>query len=332
MAKQKVDYIISGQGIAGILLAYELTLVGATCLVFDDEDCSASSLHAGALMNPVNLNTAKIFPGQEADFKTAINTYQALEHLLSVAVLQPLRLFVFPKASQWETFIANKKFSNLTSAEQKILTSRFNNTENILSLSDVFKINFHKLKTAWLSFLKAQQLYRSEKFEYAQCRFEDNKVYYRNFEAEKIIFCEGAKGKHNPFFTRLPFTDNQGNVLILQIQELPDNQAYHFQGKKLIPSGQGFFWYGSNYQWDANNTEPNKEWREENIRFLKSWLKIPFILQHHFIAQRPTTAGQQPLLLRHPDLPAFFFNGLGTRGFSRGPVLAKEMAQLCRKP
>lgn len=330
MNSQKVDYIIVGQGIAGILMSYELISQGATCLVFDNENIYSSSQHAGALLNPVNLNTAKTFPSQEADFKIALWTYEALEQFLSVSILKPLQLFIFTEGVSRDALNANPKFQKITTEEVETLSFRFYNARNALSLAGVFKVNFLNLKTAWRTFLIGQQMYMGEEFDYSYCQFEGKKIRYQNIEAGKIIFCEGSKGKYNPFFQRLPFTDNCGNVLQLHIDGLSANQAYHFQGKKLIPLGKSKFWFGSNYQWNFKDLEPDTQWRKESITFLNSWLKLPFTLQQHFIAERPTTAGQRPLLLRHPSFPAYFFNGLGTRGFSRGPTLTKDMAQLCQ--
>lgn len=68
------------------------------------------------------------------------------------------------------------------------------------------------------------------------------------------------------------------------------------------------------------------EWRKKIEKFLKQWLKLPFSINEHIVAERPTTAGQQPLLLNHHNLPMALFNGLGTKGFLMGPSLAKQFA------
>ncbi|HRQ52567.1 MAG TPA: FAD-dependent oxidoreductase, partial [Agriterribacter sp.] len=54
-----------------------------------------------------------------------------------------------------------------------------------------------------------------------------------------------------------------------------------------------------------------------------------FTVVDHMVAERPTTAGQQFLTGIHPDMPSVvIFNGLGTKGFTCGPALARA---LCRQ-
>ncbi|MGN6438983.1 MAG: NAD(P)/FAD-dependent oxidoreductase, partial [Agriterribacter sp.] len=61
-------------------------------------------------------------------------------------------------------------------------------------------------------------------------------------------------------------------------------------------------------------------------RQLQHWLKLPFTVEDHIVAERPTTAGQEILTGIHPAMPSFaILNGLGTKGFSAGPLLAKHL-------
>jgi glycine/D-amino acid oxidase-like deaminating enzyme len=119
---------------------------------------------------------------------------------------------------------------------------------------------------------------------------------------------------------------------MLDIPGLPEDAIYH-RKLRLVPKGDHQFWCGSNYQWDFENILPDENWRKESEAELKSWLKIPSEIKNHIVAQRPTTAGQIPIVGIHPEYTALaIFNGLGTRGFSSGPYWAAEMAALLLKP
>jgi glycine/D-amino acid oxidase-like deaminating enzyme len=102
---------------------------------------------------------------------------------------------------------------------------------------------------------------------------------------------------------------------------------------RLVPRSDGLFWCGSNYTWNFDNLLPDEQWKQDAIIELESWLKLPFTIKAHIVAQRPTTAGQIPFIGIHPEHNTVaIFNGLGTRGFSAGPYWASAFADfLTRK-
>jgi len=125
----------------------------------------------------------------------------------------------------------------------------------------------------------------------------------------------------------LPFTRNRGEALLLHIPGLSGQAIYHSK-LRLVPRGDDLFWCGSNYQWNYTSLEPDAAWRKNTIAELQRWLKLPFEVVDHIVAERPTTAGQVPLIGLHPGKPsAGILNGLGTRGFSAGPFWATELAR-----
>lgn len=250
----KTDFLIVGQGIAGILIAFELIKKGYTCRLIDDEKANAASLSAGALLNPVNLNTGKIFPEQQQDFELALQTYLELETFLSTNFVDKFPLILFPEADQFLKFQNNPLLKPAIKAEIAILSEHFHFSETPLKLRETQRIRFQNLKAAWIDYWQHQGLCHREVFNYSDCKIRNGIAAYNGFEAKSIIFAEGANGNRNPYFPNLPFTANLGNVLHLSIPSLPQHFGYHFNGKKLLPFGHHEFWFGSNYQWRF--TEP----------------------------------------------------------------------------
>ena len=323
--KHEIEFLIIGQGIGGILIAFELWKMGKSFLVIDDGSEKAASLAAGAILNPVNLNKWHLFEDQKTNWNISLKTYHELEFLLKERFLIPLKFYFFPENDFKKI---PEEISFVSKPDQKdinMVSEIFNNPGDALEISDVYRVDIHRLKSAWKKFLSQKGIYIQTDFHFSDCAFKNNSVEYGGYIFQKIIFAEGARGIANPYFHDLPFIRNLGNVLHLKIENMPREIGFHSDKEKLIPMGEGRFWFGSNYEWSFNELLPDIRWQNECFDILKRRLKIPFQITEHFVAERPTTIGQKPIMIQskeHPEL--YMFNGLGTRGFTVAPVLAKE--------
>lgn len=326
--KTDAEFLIVGQGIAGILVAVELLRRGKTFLLMDDDAADSASQSAGALLNPVNLNRVHTFSHQTEEWKEAREVYGALEKLLGIQILYDLALYFIPATGTQGQFEKIPFVKRPDAGDIFKLSSTFNDAEKMLMVANVHRIDFSALKTAWKNYFLERGSYFSANFIHQDCIFEQNFVRYHDFAVQKIIFAEGARASTNPVFKNLPFIKNEGNFLHLKISGLPANTGFHFDKEKLIPTGDDHFWFGSNYVWNTNSTEPDHSWQEKSVQILKTRLKFPFEVISHRVALRPTTEGQQPIMIRSQDHPQLFmFNGLGTRGFSTGPALARRFCE-----
>lgn len=323
--KTDAEFLIVGQGIAGILVAVELLQRGKTFLLMDDDAADSASQSAGALLNPVNLNRAHTFSHQTEEWREAREVYRELETLLGIQILYDLALYFIPGTGTQGEFEKIPFVKRPGAGDIFKISSAVNDAEKMLMIANVHRINFSALKTVWKNYFLERGIYHSSSFSYHDCIFEQHLIRYHDLSVQKIIFAEGARGVANPIFKNLPFIKNEGNFLHLKIRGLPANIGFHFDKEKLIPMGDDHFWFGSNYVWNTNSTEPDHSWREKSVQILKTRLKVPFEVISHRVALRPTTEGQQPIMIRSQDHPQLFmFNGLGTRGFSTGPALAKR--------
>lgn len=331
-----VDYLIVGQGIAGSLLSYALITAGKKVMVIDHPLEHKASLVAGAVINP--LSGKNYTPALDAErfLPFAINYYKALGELLRINILQQTQLYIFPEdEDQAYAFEVARRSAGsgkylhwLESRNYETYGKCFHARQGIGVQEPVWQVDAALLLRLWQEYLVQQEAYCAETFQNDYLEITGHHVRYKEIKAGKIIFCEGAAGAVNPFFRELPFTRNRGDVLLLSIPGLPGTGIYH-RNLRLVPRGDGLFWCGSNYQWNFKDLEPDLVWREEAIKQLEQWLKLPFSLEQHIVAARPTTAGQIPLLGLHPAEPRIgIFNGLGTRGFSSGPYWADALCKL----
>lgn len=328
-----VDYIVAGQGIAGTLLSYELMQAGKTVMVIDQPNDRRASLVAGAVINP--LSGKAYNPAQDADrfIPLALKTYKALETLLGNVLLEQKKLYVFPEKEEQALAFEQARLNDANTQLQWMPAKDYADWDNLFTAQQgigiqepLWQVAAAELLSRWRDHLIQRNAYRAASLNYDVLNVKGEQVVYEDITAKGIIFCEGAAAATNPFLKMLPFTRNRGDVLLVSVPGLPA-QIYH-RGLRLVPRAGGVFWCGSNYRWNFDNLEPDEHWREAARTALHQWLKLPFTIEQHLVAERPTTAGQVPLVGLHPQNKNIaVLNGLGTRGFSSGPYWA---AQLCR--
>lgn len=328
------QYLIIGQGIAGTLLSYEFWKQGKSFLLIDEpHSISKASQVAGAVINPVNVNRWTAVRGWESYISTALQTYRSLETDLGIPVIEETSMLVFHDETKQGLFkkaqSSSSEYIHCSTREDIAWIGRFfSGKYDVVRVAPVWKIHAEQLLSAWSAFLKSKNLLKEEFFHTDECLIAPGGVAFREIRAEKIIFCEGANAVHNPLFNKLPFIQNRGEALLLSVPDLPRDHIYHY-GIRLVPAARDLFWCGSNYRWQFNDLLPDPVWRIKTETILRQWLKVPLKIVDHVVAQRPTTAGQQFLAGIHPAMPsAAIFNGLGTKGFSCGPALARALSRL----
>ncbi|MCC6289597.1 MAG: FAD-binding oxidoreductase [Chitinophagaceae bacterium] len=322
----QTEYLVIGGGIAGTLISYELLLHNKSVMVIDDTTAVKASIVAGAILNPVNIKQWNVAKDYQQYIAAALDSYTSLQKLLNTPVISEVPIIAFDAPAKKEDILIQPFLHNITGRDAAMIKNTFATPYTAQKISPAFQIHTANLFSAWRKYLLAKNAFLDAHFEMEQLSIANGTVMYKHIHAEKIIFCEGAAAIQNPLFSHLPFTKNRGDALLIFIPGLPKKFIYH-NGIRLIPTGNQLFWCGSNYTWNYTNLEPDTEWRKQTENTLKDLLNIPFIIKDHIVAERPTTAGQQPLMLLHDSLPAAMFNGLGTKGFLMGPLLAKSFAK-----
>ena len=323
------DFLIIGQGIAGTLLSYELMNSGKKVLVMDNADPHKSSLVAGAVLNPMAGKHWSPSPQASTFLPKAIETYRQIEKLLDFSVLDKTELLVFHESEEKRHHFEHQQkehpsyFKNDNSSDHPFFNADF----GCGVIRGLHKVDALTLLHQWQYHLQKSGSFMEGEFDFNDLEIMQDQIRYQDIIASKIVFCTGAAAMLSPYFSCLPFTKNRGEALIVSIPGLPTDTIYHKQ-LRLIPRNDDLFWCGSNYTWDFENLLPNEAWKANAIKDLEQWLNISFEVKDHIVAQRPTTAGQVPIVSIHPQYKnVAILNGLGTRGFSAGPYWASELAK-----
>ncbi len=329
---KELDYIIVGQGLAGTLLSYFLLQENQRILVVDASRPNSSSKIAAGVVNPVTgRRQAKSWRYEEL-FQFAKNTYRALEQELGISIWKErnilralhnnfeenewLRRGAFP---DYQAFF--KEEAELGGFEGKV-----GEAHAWGELKGSAQTDMPTLLSAFRKKLEAEELILEEQFDYAQIKFGEARVSYRDFSARQIVFCEGAKAVENPFFNFLPFSLTKGELLLVEIPGA-DFQKMLKHHLFIVPLSNGLYWAGSTSRFEYEDDLPSQEKRKWLEEQLSKTIRLPYKIIAHQAGIRPTVHDIRPFLGVHPERQGLaVFNGLGTKGASLGPLFANQLA------
>ncbi len=327
----KCDFIIVGQGIAGTTLALELISQGASVKVIDVFGPSNSSRVAAGLFNAVVFKRITFGWRAKESLKEAHRFYASQEEFTGIPLFYPIGLHrvhgSLAEKQSWSKFREEDEFEGFLGETQDSESKPWLKQEYGGAL--VPGAGFVDTR-AWLNSVRrifcSKNSLLEESFDYSALVIKEDTVRYKDIEAQKIIFCEGADAIKNPWFNYLPFNLAKGEVLVIHAPGLKNEI---FNGSIYgVPLGDGMFRVGSTYEWETLNTEPTAEKRNELKDKLNQLLNVPFTIISHEAGIRPTVLDRRPLIGLHPLYPSLgIFNGLGTKGVLLAPLQAKEFVK-----
>lgn len=306
---------------------------GCSVGVIDDAYPRAASQVAAGLINPVTGRRYVKSWRIEELLPVARQVYRSLEKALGIAVYQELNvirsLFNHREENDWLARTAEPGYRPYM-LEEVDLGSYEERTEPVFSYGEVqqcAQVDLAGLTRAYRVKLADEKRLKEEPFDYERLEIATDSVTYRDWRANAVIFCEGARGKQNPFFNYLPFRGAKGEVLIVHIPGADFSKAFKHR-VFIIPMGEERYWIGATYDWEYPDDQPTEAGRSFLEERLRDILRIPFTVVEHRAAIRPTVKDRRPFLGRHPQYPNLvLFNGLGTKGTSLAPFWARHLVE-----
>jgi len=324
----KVDYIIVGSGLAGILFCEVLQQHKKTFIVIDNNS-QQSSIVAGGLYNPVILKRfSEVWKAKE-QLELALPMYKKLEKTLNVKLdykIPIYRLFAsIEEQNNWFTACDKPNLSEFLSTEL------IQNTNISIQCDYGFGIVFQTgrihtsvLVSKYKEILRSQDILLEETINYDILEIGKN-VVYKTHQARHIVFAEGFGLQRNPFFKYLPLKATKGELLTIHAPNL--NIDYILKSSVfLMPLGSNLYLVGATYEWkDLTNTITKKA-KQELLSKLKTVLKCEFTVVDQVAGIRPTVKDRRPLIGQHPEYNNLFvLNGLRTRGVMIAPYVAHQL-------
>ncbi len=330
----KVDFLIVGQGLAGSLLAWHLIDAHKRVLVVDFDEAVTSSKVAAGLVTP--LTGFRFFLPEDLDrnLNYARRFYWGLEERSGIT---------FYHHSRIARLFANSDEVDQWKHRMETERNRYSPYHAPLTI-DPELINaplggFEMREAGWLdmpAFLEYTRQSLLERAAYAIGRVDARdlkvthaEVRWKNVTSASVIFCEGWRGKANPYFDWVPLTPVAGDILELEIPELASETRILSKSGWLIPLGDGRFRAGSTYRRGIEGSALTPAGQEEVLEKVADIARhAPSSILSHQCAVRPTIQHSQVFMGRHGSLPGIaFFNGMGSKGVTNGPWYAHRMSR-----
>ena len=327
---KKIDFIIVGQGLAGTLLAHDLIEQDKSVIIIDTHLKASASRVAAGLINPISMK--RCIPAMPTNYlTTAFDRYSYLEDKLNSRFLfkKPLlRLFdSFETKDLW--------IDNYENKEMNIFIDEFCAVNTFSFLKDKFSsamvkpagyLDLKEFLAVSREYFKDNNMLIEEKFIFSE--FNDRNISYRNFKADKIIFCDGFRIKENPFFDYLPIAPTKGELMQIKIPSIENFDKIISKGIYIIPNGDYMYTVGATY----NRDDLTENLTEDGQKFLKDKLDEVLNVEYEIISSvagvRPTVKDREPLIGMHKEFKNIgVFNGLGARGVLNAPHFSKEFSK-----
>lgn len=306
---------------------------GKTVQIFDHHHSGSSSKVAAGIINPVTGR--RVVKGWLIDqlIPFAKTTYELLETLLEEKFYHQKNvvrvLFSIKDENHWleKTGDSLVKKYVIESNDYGTFKHKIVEGEALGEVQYSAQVDMPLLLEKSKEYFSNKKIMNAKLFDYQQVKFEDGKVIYQHFEADKIIFCEGQQVRLNPWFGDLPFEVAKGEVLLVKIPGVNFDKILKHK-LFVVPLPNDLYWIGSTYDWNTFDDSPTDEKKQFLIKKLETVLTVPYEIIDHQAAIRPTTFDRRPFIGLHPENPCLgIVNGMGTKGASLAPYFVNQFVE-----
>ncbi|MFV8343170.1 NAD(P)/FAD-dependent oxidoreductase [Flavobacterium sp. XS2P39] len=324
-----IDFLIVGSGLAGISFA-ELALRRDKSILVLDNNSQNSSKIAGGLYNPVILKRfSEVWQAQ--DQLVLMNEfYMLLEEKLNCKVdfKRPILRKFFSVEEQNNWFAASDKVALAPFLSTELISKKYPGIDSPYGYGEVLQTGYVDtalLLNKYREYLKQNNLFREESFDYDALQIEPNYICYKDIQCKHIVFAEGFGMHANPYFKHLPLDGTKGELFIIKASKL-DLDVIVNTSVFILPLGNDLFKVGATYNWRDKTDLPTEEGKRELVERIKEIITCDFEIVEHFAGVRPTVKDRRPLVGTHQKHQSIhILNGLGTRGVMLGPAMAKAL-------
>jgi len=323
------EVLIVGQGLAGTWLSWWLYRAGVSFNLIEKPDPDGASMRAAGLINPVTGRRMVTTWMIDELMSFASGAYGEIGSFLDDSFIKEISLIdLFPSVQMLQAFKKrfdeDKTYLHPGETGEKY-SAWFRYDLGWGAIGPCALVNAENLLARWRTWLKKKELLKESLFELSNLQTSDQWIEYLGARYDYIIFCDGKASAQNPFFSKLPFALNKGEGLLVGIDGLPGGLVFK-KGMSLVPYRENIYWLGSSYEWSFENDQPSANFRKTVESWLNYNLKLPYSILEHFAAIRPATLERRPFVGFHPIHPRVgILNGLGTKGCSLAPFVAKQL-------
>lgn len=329
----KVDYIIAGLGISGVWLSHYLLKENKSIIVFDKKNLHSASNVASGLINPVTGRRVVTTWLADELLPFCESEYVSLGNELGINAIEQKNILVFPSAPDLQNAFDSRmkehnSYIHPPQLGRQDLSKNFYFPFNVYEISPCYVVHVQEILEAQRKILRDNKVLIDEELDENFIELINGFVQYKDIIADKIIYTNGINASGSRYWKGLPFVENKGQALIVEIDDLDANFIYKFGNISLIPFAQNKWWVGSSNELSFQTTLPTDDFKNKTISSLKSVLKKEFNVIDHWAALRPATVERRPFVGMHPlHSQLAILNGMGSKGCSLAPWFAKKLTR-----
>lgn len=328
------DFLIIGQGLAGALIGYRLEKAGKRVFYIDAPRQVAASTVAAGVINPITgRRFVKSWKIDEL-LPEAQSLYTELEAHLGIRFRYELPLVrtLFNRGDQnnWDARSGDDGYAAYLNSRPELgeLPAITNPAFAYGGVNFSSRIDLARLTVAFRSATLLAKRMLEEEVDYNKMKLDANGVRYGDVKARTVIFCEGWRARHNPWFNYLPHRGAKGEVLHVQLDAAAQPNIMFKHRVFLVPRADGKYWVGATTENEFEDDAPTATQFEYLKGRLEEVLSVPYTITSHQAAVRPTVKDRRPMLGRHPQHKnAYLLNGLGTKGASLAPLCSHWLVE-----
>ena len=301
----RYDYLIVGQGLAGSAMAIHLLKRNRKFMVIDLPDKNVSSSVAAGIYNPITgKNWVKTWKADQL-FPYMKSFYQETERLTNSKFFRDriiYRPFSFlSDQNDWMGKYEDERYKNLIHQinTEPIDKDIISNPYGGLSLSSGGNLNIKVYIREIRKLLIEADIYREEFFDFEAVRDIGSSFFYKDFEFDRIIFCQGPGYGIKKYWDFLPLYEVKGEILTISIKDQID-KIYN-KGVFVLPLDGKICKVGSTYERIKIDTGPTNTGKKELLDKLEVFFKPGYDIIDHKSGIRPTTVDRKPFLGMHPN-------------------------------
>lgn len=329
-----VDYIIVGQGLAGSALAMHLFSMKKKFVVIDNPSGNRATVVAAGLFNPLTGKEIKKTWEADSIFPYLHEFYQSCERITGKKFFFQVPIYrPFLSVEEQNEWMAKSNEVIFKGYVKEIFTKpeykEVKNSYGGILLNHSGYLDTNAYIQAVREFLKTQNAFRQEEFTENEIQFENETVVYQNLPVKAILFCQGTYSLSSKYWKWMPIRSMKGETLKIKLASglkiIPNRGVY------VVPSSDGSM-VGATYNYHDKSESITNDAKIELTEKLRDLLNLEFEIVNQKWGLRPTTPDRRPMLGRHPEINQFvIFNGLGTKGVSLAPYMAKTLINYLEK-
>ena len=323
---KKVDALIAGGGLAGLLLARELRIRGQQVMVVDSAARPGAWRASVGLLNPVRGPRYTLAWRAREAFAVARGVYGSLPppagHRWVMRELAIRRVF----RDEAECELARARRHAIETAGFRI--DEIESPRRGIVVSGGAVVDVIAAVESLRAGLVAAGAWAGGTVDAEETAVQGDRVYWRggDIEARVLVVAGGANDIGHPWLRSLPLRAVKGESIVIRAPELRSDHA--LAGiQHLAPRPDGTWICGGTKLPDAGDTIPTPEARAELETFLAGTLEGPWEVISQAAGVRAASPDRRPIAGALRDRPRIFLlNGLGSQGVAHGPWVARLLA------